>query len=97
MILAMNTVQVTSDAKARPIMTALTTTSADMNIDHGENSRISVAAAFSSLPPSRSGGGVAASEAGAVAVGAGAGAVAGGEAGWLIVTGACGGGTLGRC
>ena len=34
----MKIVQVTSEAKARPIITALTTMSADMNIDHGDNS-----------------------------------------------------------
>ena len=34
----MKIVQVTSDAKARPIITALTTMSADLNIDHGDNS-----------------------------------------------------------
>ena len=38
-ILAMKTVQVMSEAKARPIITPFTTTSADMNIDHGDNSR----------------------------------------------------------
>src|SRR5258708_11081469 len=48
-ILAMKMVQVTSEAKARPIMTALTSTSADLNIDHGDNSRSSAVAAFSSL------------------------------------------------
>jgi hypothetical protein len=37
-VLAMKTVQVTSEAKARPIMTAFTTISADRNIDHGDNS-----------------------------------------------------------
>ena len=47
-ILAMKMVQVTSEAKARPIITALTSTSADMNIDHGDNSRSAAAAAFSS-------------------------------------------------
>jgi hypothetical protein len=44
---AMKIVQVTSEAKASPIMTALTTTSADRNIDHGENSRIVTEVAFS--------------------------------------------------
>ncbi len=34
----MKMVQVTSEAKARPIMTALTTTSADLNIVQGDNS-----------------------------------------------------------
>src|SRR5258708_9106060 len=70
-ILAMKMVQVTSEAKARPIMTALTSTSADLNIDHGDNSRSSAAAAFNSLP-SRSAGVAVASEAGdATADGAG--------------------------
>ncbi len=82
-IFAIKIVQVTSDAKARPIMTALTTTSADRNIDHGENSRSSTPAAFNSLP-SRSGGGAAASEAGAAA----AGAAATGDAGACDATGA---------
>ena len=62
-ILAMKIVQVTSEAKASPIMTALTSTSADMNIDHGDKSCKSwAAAALSSL--SRSG--VAVVSAGAV-------------------------------
>ena len=39
-ILARKMVQVTSEAKARPIITAFTMMSADMNIDHGDNSRI---------------------------------------------------------
>ena len=64
-ILAMKMVQVTSEAKARPIITALTSTSADMNIDHGDNSRSSAAAAFNSLP-SRSAGVAGASDAAAV-------------------------------
>jgi hypothetical protein len=34
----MKIVQVTSEAKARPIITALTRISADRNIDHGDNS-----------------------------------------------------------
>src|SRR5437660_1157635 len=38
MIFAMNTVHVTSEAKASPIMTALTRMSADRNIDQGDNS-----------------------------------------------------------
>ena len=38
-ILATKMVQVTSEAKARPIITALTMMSADMNIDQGDNSR----------------------------------------------------------
>ena len=47
----MNTVQVTTDAKASPIMTACTTMSAFMNIDHGDNS-CSVAALLSGRAPS---------------------------------------------
>ena len=35
----MKMVQVTSEAKASPIMTAFTRMSADRNIDHGDNSR----------------------------------------------------------
>ena len=38
-ILAMKIVHVTRDAKARPIITALTITSADRNIDQGDSSR----------------------------------------------------------
>ena len=38
----MKMVQVTSEAKASPIMTALTSTSADLNIDHGDNSRMTM-------------------------------------------------------
>src|SRR4051812_50101603 len=70
----MKMVQVTSDAKARPIMTALTTTSADLNIVHGDNSLSSAVAAFSNLA-SRSAGVAAASEgaAGAAAWGSAAG------------------------
>src|SRR3984893_13973409 len=52
MILAMKIVQVTSEAKARPIMTALTRISADRNIDQGDNSRSAVVVDFSGLAPS---------------------------------------------
>src|SRR5437763_2529024 len=38
MILAMKMVHVTSEAKASPIITALTRISADMNIDQGDSS-----------------------------------------------------------
>ena len=48
-IFAMKMVQVTSDANARPIITALTRMSADRNIDHGDNSRSAVAVDFSDL------------------------------------------------
>src|SRR5437868_15545044 len=84
----MKMVQVTSEAKASPIMTALTSTSADLNIDHGDNSRSSAAAVFSNLP-SRSTGVPAASKGAAVAVGW-AGCVA-----WAGTAGACE--TAGAC
>src|ERR1700691_5176856 len=45
MVLAKNIVHVTSDAKTRPMITALTRMSADRNIDHGDNSRRWLAAA----------------------------------------------------
>src|SRR3954462_15292886 len=48
-ILAMKMVQVTSEAKARPIITACTMISADVNIDHGDNSRGATAVDFNSL------------------------------------------------
>ena len=50
-ILAMKMVQVSSEAKARPIITALTRMSADRNIDHGDNSRSAAASAFSDRLP----------------------------------------------
>src|SRR5665213_3119127 len=48
-IFAMKTVQVTTEAKARPIMTALTMMSADRNIDHGDNSCSAATVDFSAL------------------------------------------------
>src|SRR6202140_2732823 len=51
-ILAMKMVHVTSEAKARPIMTALTKISADTNIDQGDNSRSATVVDFSDLLPS---------------------------------------------
>ena len=42
-------VQVTSEANASPIMTALTMMSADMNIDHGDNSCSAAIVDFSAL------------------------------------------------
>src|SRR6202022_2152363 len=48
-IFAMKIVQVTSEAKASPIITALTRTSADRNIDHGDNSRSVTVVDFSDL------------------------------------------------
>src|SRR5262245_31690317 len=60
----MKMVQVTSEAKARPIMTALTTTSADLNIVQGDNSLSSAAAAFSNLASRSAGAAAAAAAAG---------------------------------
>ena len=50
-ILAMKMVQVSSEAKARPIITPLTRMSADRNIDHGDNSRSAAASALSDRLP----------------------------------------------
>src|SRR5882672_11828090 len=47
MIFAIKMVQVSSEAKARPIMTALTRTSADRNIDQGDSSRSATVVDFS--------------------------------------------------
>jgi hypothetical protein len=47
----MKIVQVTSEANASPIITALTSTSADRNIDHGDNSRSAAVVDFSDLLP----------------------------------------------
>src|SRR5215213_448712 len=76
----MKIVQVTSDAKARPIMTALTTTSADLNIVHGDNSLSSAAAAFRNFSRSGCAAGVSAGAAGSCET-AGACCTAGGAAG----------------
>src|ERR1700736_3285309 len=51
-IFARKTVHVTSEANARPIITALTRMSADRNIDQGESSRRPAAAVFRGLAPS---------------------------------------------
>jgi hypothetical protein len=48
----MKMVHVTSEAKARPIITALTRISADRNIDHGDNSRSATFVEFSDRLPS---------------------------------------------
>src|SRR5262249_60573627 len=48
-ILAMKMVQVASEARASPIMTAFTMTSADRNIDHGDRSRGTGTVDFSDL------------------------------------------------
>ena len=92
-ILATKMVQVTNEAKARPIITALTMMSADMNIDQGDNSRIPAAGFSSLLSPSAgtaaaSGGADDATGAGA-AEGAGACVAArGGAAGDCVAAGA---------
>src|SRR5256886_13480251 len=70
MFLASHTVHVTTEANARPIMTACTSMSADMNIDQGDRSRGSWP-----MPMTESEGGAGC---GAVAVGA-CEAVAGGN------------------
>src|SRR6266478_1041471 len=82
-ILARKTVHVTSEAKARPIITALTRISADRNIDQGDNSRSVTDVDFSGLPASA--GAAVASEAAAAgtdgAASDGAGACTGGATG----------------
>src|SRR5262245_19850702 len=50
MFLASQTVQVTSEAKTRPIITDCTTMSADMNIDHGDRSRGNCALPITGTP-----------------------------------------------
>src|SRR5258705_10424136 len=65
-IFAMKIVHVTSEAKARPIMTALTKISADTNIYQGDTSRSATVVDFSDLLPS---GAAAASEAAGVGAG----------------------------
>jgi hypothetical protein len=82
-ILAMNTVQVTSDAKARPIITAFTTMSAFRNIFQGDNSCSPVLVDFTSLPSPAAGAVGASIAAGVGAAAAGAGAACGAAAdGW---------------
>src|SRR5919204_27153 len=64
-ILAMKIVQVTREAKARPIMTALTMTSAERNIDQGDSSRSATVVDFSCLPSPSTGAAVEVETAGA--------------------------------
>ena len=93
-ILAMKMVQVTSEAKARPIMTALTTTSADLNIDHGDNSLQFGGARPSAVCLALG----AASAAGVAGAAGGAGSAPGaGCAGRLRRRGACWAATRRRC
>src|ERR1700675_4848334 len=62
-IFAMKIVHVTSEAKASPIITALTRMSADKNIDQGDSSRSPAVVDFSGLLPPSPGVVAAASEA----------------------------------
>jgi hypothetical protein len=66
-------VHVTSEAKARPIMTALTMTSADRNIDQGDNSRGTTMVDFSGLLSPSAGAAVDVEAAGAAVCVGGAG------------------------
>src|ERR1700754_1204151 len=102
-IFAKKTVHVTSEANASPIMTALTTISADMNIDHGDNSCSAATVDLNALAllPSDVVDASMAAGAGAgcaAAAGAGAGTACAGTMGaWGdAVTGAAGAGTAGR-
>ena len=49
-VFASHTVQVTTDANAKPIITAFTMMSADMNMPHGDRSRGSTAAPITGAP-----------------------------------------------
>ncbi|GGI22668.1 hypothetical protein GCM10010987_20550 [Bradyrhizobium guangdongense] len=94
----MKTVQVTSEAKASPIITAFTMMSADMNITQGDNSFMAGAMpAFGAVLPASTTGATAASVAGLLGVAAtgtaaagaavaGAGAVI--APGWVATAGA---------
>src|SRR6266436_4474213 len=98
-ILAMKTVHVTSDAKARPTITAFTMMSADMNIDHGDSSRSATVVDFNDLLPLSAGVAVAsdakaAGADGATADGAGACTVGAACAG---IAGGCGCASAGAC
>src|SRR3954454_11164163 len=90
----MKMVQVTNEAKASPIMTALTRTSADRNIDHGDSSRSPAAADFNTLPLTSAE--VAASDGPGIAVDGAATGEAGFCAGaaWLAADGAVAAGAL---
>jgi hypothetical protein len=92
-------VHVTSEAKARPIITALTRTSAERNIDQGDSSRSAGAVDFSDLLPPSAGVAVASEAAGAEAdgtTGDDAGACTGGAACAGIADG-CGCDSTGAC
>src|SRR5260370_34182029 len=98
-ILAMKTVHVTSDAKARPTITAFTVMSADMNIAHGDSSRSATVVDFNDLLPLSAGVAVAwdakaAGADGTTADGAGACTVGAACAG---IAGGCGCASAGAC
>src|ERR1700733_2988163 len=100
-IFAMKMVHVTSEAKARPIITALTRTSAARNIDHGDKSWSAAAVDFNDLAPPSAAAAVGSADAGAGADGAaGAGAVTGDATGCTAIAGAgatAGGAAAGAC
>src|SRR5215470_13587800 len=85
--LASQTVQVTSDAKARPIITAFTTMSALMNMPHGDRSCGSSAA----LTSGRLGGATAGAGAATVGAAGAADGVAGAAVGVAAAVGATAG------
>src|SRR6202167_4781622 len=88
-IFAMKMVHVTSEAKARPIITALTRTSAARNIDHGDKSWSAAAVDFNDLAPPSAAAAVGSAEAGAGTDWAvGGGAVAGDATGCAATAGA---------
>src|SRR5260370_36372434 len=92
----MKMVQVTSEAKARPIIAALTRTSAERNIDHGDSSRSAGAVDFSDLLPPSAAVAVASEAAGVEATADGTGACAGRAACAGIADG-CGCDSAGAC
>src|SRR5262249_42951498 len=71
--LATHTVQVTSDAKTKPIITNFTMMSAFMNMPHGDRSRGSSSGETEALPTAGAGGAAGALVDGATGTGAAAG------------------------
>src|ERR1700753_2379460 len=84
----MKTVPVTSEAKASPIMTALTMMSADMNIDHGDNSCSATAVDFSGRAESAEAA-AASAAAGAATAGADGACTGATEGVWATAAGCC--------
>src|SRR5262249_23099198 len=80
--LASRIVHVSSDAKARLIITALTKMSADINIDHGDRSCGIVRADWIGRGASLAGAACASGLASAGGAGTGAGVVTSGRVGW---------------